>query len=166
MRREKERIEKPTQQYALVVLGVPFIAMKFIEGVETGWPDSLFLIPGGRPLFVEFKWPGEYLDPKQVYQIFILLNLGYDVEVHDNVEEACASIADRVAKVGSAAVHETRREILAGTRMRRFIPRSGPAQDFYNSGSVHFLKEAKSREQDVGDRADQGVLPRMARRGR
>jgi hypothetical protein len=166
MKREKERIEKPTQQYALISLGVPFVSLKFIEGVETGWPDSLFLIPGGRPMFIEFKWPGEDLEPKQVYQIFILLNMGYDVEVHDNVEEACAAIADRISKVGATAVHETRSEILARTRMCRFIPRSGPAQDFYNSGSLHFLKEAKSRKQDVGDRAHQGMLPRVARRGR
>lgn len=148
MRREQEVIEQPVQRRALIDLHVPSIPLKLIGGSETGWPDDVFLIPGGRPLILEFKWPGEHLDPKQVYMIFVLLNLGYEVEVHDNVEEALTAIAaakTRAAEVGAASVHATRREILAGTRMCRFIPRSGPAQDVYNTGSVQFLKETRRR---------------------
>lgn len=110
MRREREEIEKPVQRRALVELLVPCIPLKLIEGSETGWPDGIFLIPGGRPLFIEFKWPGEEPEPKQIYMHTLLRNLGYDVEVHDNVEEALAAIRTRAetgrAKMGSTPIYE------------------------------------------------------------
>lgn len=128
MRREREEIEKPVQRRALLELLVPCIPLKLIEGSETGWPDGIFLIPGGKPLFIEFKWPGKKPDPKQVYMHTLLRNLGYDVEVHDNVEEALAAIATRAEKgrreMGSPSIHEARCEMVAGKRLRGAVPRS------------------------------------------
>lgn len=71
-------------------LGV--IGLKLTSPGNTGVPDRLFLIPGGRPLFVEFKAPGGRLSSKQLHWIDILVQAGYNVGVHDNVEDAMASI--------------------------------------------------------------------------
>lgn len=71
-------------------LGV--IGLKLTSPGNTGVPDRLFLIPGGRPLLIEFKKPGGFLSPKQLYWIDILVQAGYNVGVHDNVEDAMDSI--------------------------------------------------------------------------
>ena len=63
---------------------------------STGWPDRLIFIPGGRPLLIEFKKPGEELEPKQRYVHSILKGLGYQVEVHDDVESAIQTITRAV----------------------------------------------------------------------
>jgi len=52
--------------------GVPSIRMYFGVGIRSGWPDVLFLIPGGRPLFIEFKKPGGKVKPVQEHKINIL----------------------------------------------------------------------------------------------
>ena len=72
---------------------------------QTGWPDRMFLIPGGKPLFIEFKRPGEDLEPKQNYVAQVLRRLGYNVEKHDNEERAFNAVArtleaSRVSKEG------------------------------------------------------------------
>lgn len=60
---------------------------------DSGWPDRLFLIPGGKPLFVEFKKPGvDNADPLQERRHEILKTLGYHVEVHNDRERALRSI--------------------------------------------------------------------------
>ena len=63
------------------------IGLKLNVHGQTGWPDRLFLIPGGRPLFIEFKRPGGkgVLSPKQIHIHSILRAAGYQVEIHDNV---------------------------------------------------------------------------------
>lgn len=126
MRREREEIEKPTQRRALLELLVPCIPLKLIEGSETGWPDTMYLIPGGKPLFHEYKWPGQKPEPKQVYMHTLLRNLGYDVEIHDNVEKAIAAIRTRAekgrAEMGAPTIHEARREVSSGKRLRRAVP--------------------------------------------
>ncbi len=71
-------------------LGV--IGLKLTSSGNTGVPDRMFLIPGGRPLFIEFKKPGGKLSEKQVYWISALGTLDYKVEVHDTVEGAVESI--------------------------------------------------------------------------
>ncbi len=65
-------------------LGVRTIRMYFGPGIQTGWPDVLFLLPGGRPLFIEFKVPGKTPTPKQERKIGLLEEAGYFVEVCDN----------------------------------------------------------------------------------
>lgn len=63
---------------------------------KDGWPDDLFFVPGGKPLVIEFKAPGEPPMPRQAYRIQFLRRLGYDVEVHDDREKALESIRARV----------------------------------------------------------------------
>ena len=59
---------------------------------ETSYPDRQFFVPGGRPLLIEFKRPGDDPDPKQEYIHGLLRTLGYDVQVHDNRETALEAI--------------------------------------------------------------------------
>src|SRR5690606_35937510 len=56
-------VERPVAHRALQELGV--FSIKIAAAQETGYPDRLFLIPGGRPLFIEFKRPGEEPTPRQ-----------------------------------------------------------------------------------------------------
>ena len=83
-------IESTASDHALTELGVFSIKLK--KAQEAGYPDREFLIPGGRPLFIEFKRPGE--EPTD-YQLMIherLRYAGYKVEVHDTVEGALTAI--------------------------------------------------------------------------
>src|SRR5580765_6934164 len=45
---------------------------------DAGWPDRLWLIPGGRPLFMELKAPGKEPSPLQRARLETLEALGYD----------------------------------------------------------------------------------------
>lgn len=57
-------------------LGVPNVKIKM-----PGWPDRMFMIVGGRPLFIEFKNQSgeEDLRPLQDYRCGKLEELGYEV---------------------------------------------------------------------------------------
>lgn len=55
---------------------------------DAGWPDRLWLIAGGRPLFSEFKRPGEGPSPLQIKRLATLVGLGYDVAVLDDYDKA------------------------------------------------------------------------------
>ena len=55
---------------------------------DSGWPDVLFLVPGGTPTFIEFKSPGNKPTPLQKVKIGILQKSGYRVHVCDNKDEA------------------------------------------------------------------------------
>ena len=68
---------------------------------QTGYPDRMFLIPGGRPLLIEFKLPGEEPRAKQGHIHGVLKELGYNVQVHDDYDEAMKAIEE--------AVYESRR---------------------------------------------------------
>lgn len=57
-----------------------------------GWPDHLY-VKNGKCVFVEYKQPGEPLEPIQEYVQGLLSAEGMIVQVHDNVEEACAALA-------------------------------------------------------------------------
>ena len=52
------------------------------------WPDRMFLIPNGRPLFIEFKRPGNVVTPDQAALHVRLRSAGYDVSVCDDAEQA------------------------------------------------------------------------------
>lgn len=56
------------------------------------WPDRLFLWRGKGVLFIEFKKPGEVATPLQASNHYMLRDLGFQVEVHDNVDQALAAI--------------------------------------------------------------------------
>lgn len=94
--RLEEHIEKPVVKWAKSHLGLE--VTKLNVQFSSGLPDRIFWIPGGKPFLIEFKKPGikKTLSPLQQIKIPLLLKLGYDVEVHDNIEEAKASIQARV----------------------------------------------------------------------
>lgn len=70
-----------------LALGV--ISKKMKAAGENGWPDRQFFIPGGQPLFIEFKRPGDgVLSSGQRVIIRRLRYYGYQVEVCDTVEDA------------------------------------------------------------------------------
>lgn len=60
------------------------------------WPDRCFYVPGGKPFFIEFKRVGEEPTKLQADTIADLRRDGYDVEVHDDVEQAKAAIRKRM----------------------------------------------------------------------
>lgn len=140
MRRSQEnaKVRNPTVMRALHELYVPAILMVMARSVETGYPDTGFLIPGGRPLFIEFKWGEKTPDPKQEYWHKIFRDLGYDVEVHNNVDEALTAIA---FKVVAAALHAAGGKVFA--RAWRGNLDAGPriTKNEHYTRSIQFLKE-------------------------
>jgi hypothetical protein len=72
--------------------GVQYIRAHYGRGAAVGWPDFIYLIPGGRPLFIEFKATGKRATRTQEWRIRILEELGYDVEVADSVDVAKEAI--------------------------------------------------------------------------
>jgi len=49
-----------------------------------GLPDRLFLFPGARVWFVEFKAPGGRVSPRQRHVFWLLGQMGFPVAVIDN----------------------------------------------------------------------------------
>ena len=64
------------------------IRMVFRQGATAGWPDTLVLLPGGKPAFIEFKRPGKKPTTKQWEKIEWLRDNGYRVEWFDDEDEA------------------------------------------------------------------------------
>lgn len=107
----ESKVERDTCGDALRKLRVPNMKMLHTGG-ETGWPDRIFFIPN-RPLLIEFKRPGEKdnTSPRQEYIHDILRELGYDVQVHDNKDEALAAI--KAAKLEAARLSKARHQVHA-----------------------------------------------------
>lgn len=97
MRRESA-LERRVRTKALSRYGVASIKLEPPSGSETGWPDRLFFIPGGRPFLLEFKEPGYAPEKKQEHIHKMLEGLGYDVAWTDDEEAALAAIAARVGR--------------------------------------------------------------------
>jgi hypothetical protein len=159
MRRERQRLENPVVKRALEELLVPSIPLKMARGVDSGRPDDLFLIPFGVPLFIEFKWEGWELEPKQEYWHRVLRDLGYEVQVHNNIDEALAAIA---AKVVAAAVHAAGGKVSARAWRGDPDARSRLAENLHYARSVQFLEEAGRGAQDACHSAFESLLQSMA----
>ena len=80
---------------------------------NTGWPDRIFWVPGGKPLIIEFKTPDGELSPKQKYHIERLKKDGYNVEVCDNAIDALYAA---IKAVEATRLSEEGRQILARAR--------------------------------------------------
>jgi hypothetical protein len=83
-------------------LGVEHQRMSFRPGVKRAFPDDMFLIPGGRPLFWEFKAPGKEPTPLQAHRIQRLAELGYDVGWSSDSDAARSAI---LLALDAAALH-------------------------------------------------------------
>ena len=79
---------------------VQYIRAHYGRGAAVGWPDFIYLIPGGRPLFIEYKATGKRPSRTQEWRIRILEELGYDVEVCDSPEGAKSAIEEAIRKAG------------------------------------------------------------------
>lgn len=64
------------------------ISLKFTPFGQRGWPDRIFLLPGGRCAFIEFKAPNQKLRALQDYRIQTLVNMGFPAIRADTREEA------------------------------------------------------------------------------
>ena len=89
-------IERRACTRALRELGVRSLKLN-VRG-QTGWPDRLFMIPGGRPLFIEFKRPGGELSARQQYMIKMIKHRGYEVQVHDTIDGAFQAILEALKR--------------------------------------------------------------------
>lgn len=74
---------------------VQVIRMVFRPGLRAGWPDVLFLIPGGRPLFIEFKSKGKKPTCLQAKRLRELVQAGYHAVWADNLPDA-VDVIERV----------------------------------------------------------------------
>lgn len=93
---EKKAVENPTLRYCKKHW--PRMKHYKMNGMgKRSWPDRMFLIPGGRPFFIEFKAPGEEPTVLQANTIKELIEDGYDVEVHESKDTAIAALALRIA---------------------------------------------------------------------
>lgn len=95
----ESRIEREACVKVKTELGIESLKLKGLRG----YPDRIFLIPGGRPLLIEFKRPGERPRPDQQLRIHQLQDLGYHVEVHDTVESAFAAVRYALQATGVPA---------------------------------------------------------------
>lgn len=99
----KPSLEAPIQKSVIEYAhkhGVRTIRLFFGPGMRVGWPDVLFLIPGGRPLFIEFKATGGKPTMIQRKKIKLLKQAGYDVQVCDNRADGKRFIIDALMAAG------------------------------------------------------------------
>ena len=94
--RSESAVEQRACELVYETLGI--MGVKVVAVGQRGFPDRMFLIPGGKPLFIEFKQPGGDLSPHQVRMIKTLKKLNYNVEVCDNYVSALKTAIDTVAK--------------------------------------------------------------------
>jgi len=101
-------------------LGIKGYKLKIVG--ETGFPDRIFFIPGGRPYLAEYKLPGEPARAKQKYIHNMLTILGYKIGVFDNEYDAIQAI---IQAVESTRLSKESRKILTEARRRCSLLRPG-----------------------------------------
>ena len=92
--RPEETIEK---KFVAECRKIGVKAPKF-EKAEKGAPDRIVLIPGGKPLFFEFKAPGANASPHQIEWMKMLRRLGYYAEIVMNWEDPLAMVKAALKK--------------------------------------------------------------------
>ncbi|MDP4146945.1 MAG: VRR-NUC domain-containing protein [Bacillota bacterium] len=77
-------------------------AYKFVSPGNSGVPDRLVLLPGGRSIFVELKAPNNTPTAKQLLQHKKLRALGFTVLVIDSKEK----VDEFIKHLGEVMPHE------------------------------------------------------------
>lgn len=113
------KIEKKACALVVAHLGVVGSKLK-IQG-SAGYPDRIFWLPGGKPLLIEFKMPGEKPRPIQLEIHKKLKKLGYNVQVHDNEIDAFQAVIDAV---DTSQLSKKSKKILDRARERCAVLRS------------------------------------------
>lgn len=62
-------------------------AYKFVSPGNSGVPDRLVLLPGGKSIFIELKAPGKVTTPIQIQQHRKIRTLGFTVLIIDSKEK-------------------------------------------------------------------------------
>jgi hypothetical protein len=107
-----------------------------------GWPDRLLLWPNRGMMFIEFKRPGEVPRKLQLYVHDALRKLGFEVQVHDNIDVAVAAVKTYVESTARAGTgHETD----TGGPWRAAILASGKRQDLGCAEVVQYPEEERPR---------------------
>ena len=95
-----EESEKVIEAYLVrEVRNLGGICLKFASSFETGYPDRLVLMPGGRAAWVELKSKGEKPRRIQWMRMAELARLGFEVHVADSkekVDEILGGMSDGV----------------------------------------------------------------------
>jgi len=91
--------------------------------------DRMVFLPYGHLFIIELKRKmlGS-LSRRQIKEIQSLRSLGYDVEVHDDADEAIAAIA---ARLESQRLHEEGHKVRADAIMRGLLSRSRARENKY-----------------------------------
>lgn len=106
-------VERAVCRRARKELGLTNIKLK-----ANGWPDRQFFIPGGRPMFIEFKVPGQHPTPLQAYIHDLLRSLKYDVVVCTTIAVALSTLTSAME---TARLHAQRCHVSARARVRRSL---------------------------------------------
>lgn len=97
MNKLESNIEREVRTWAETLMGVT--STKLVTPGETGWPDRIFWLPC-YPLLIEFKQAGKKPGPKQKHVHELLEGLGYEVQTHNNVDNALRAIRTALIKRG------------------------------------------------------------------
>jgi hypothetical protein len=90
MTKYESSIERRACELIYRYLGI--VGIKLTPQGRTGYPDRMFLLPEGSPLFIEFKREGETLRPKQEIIIKTMKELGYNVQIHTTARGAFGAV--------------------------------------------------------------------------
>lgn len=140
-------------------LGV--FSLKLNVKSNTGWPDREFFIPGGKPFLIEFKRPGEPLSRRQELIIERLRYARYDVEVHDNADEAFRAIAKRV---DAARISAGRAGVYDKSALGSTLSRPRPGKNVNHLRGVQDTQEKEDVKRHDRRRAFAASAARMASR--
>lgn len=75
-------------------------AYKFVSPANSGVPDRIVMLPGGRIAFVELKAPGKKATPLQVNQQRFITRMGLPVFTIDNKKDVDELIQHMQAQGG------------------------------------------------------------------
>ena len=142
----EKKIQTKAVEYA-EKLGISVIRMVFRPGLRRGWPDVLFLVRGGRPLFIEFKAPSKKPTELQQSKIDLLRTLGYDVCCCDSFDAARSAISSAMA---AASLHAASRGASGDAGCSRVGAGPRIAQDVHNAGGVPTSEDARDCKNYVG----------------
>ena len=135
----ESKIEQKAVDLVWKWLGIEGEKLKIIG--NTGYPDRIFWMPGGIPLMIEFKAPGEKPRPKQLEVHKKLINLGYKVEVHDNEFDAFQAV---IQAVDTARLSEESLKVLIRAGRQCALLRSRLGEDGHHLGSDQVPEEQES----------------------
>src|SRR4051812_25586327 len=121
--RIRGRFEKQDEQW-VCQKAFELYGVENIKVGHSGWPDRQYLIPGGRPLWLEHKRPGMKAQARQAWRIRRLKELGYNAELADDRDEALEQIrraveAAQISGQGRATSHGQRSPDAAREPRRR-----------------------------------------------